>query len=139
MELTSIKRRSAADEVHDQLLKQLVAGAQPPGSRLPSERKLAEVSKRFARLFFRSELHEKIAGTSDETKVMRFPEQALYHMFARNEDYIMKQMEATIGQLYPAIILARLVSIEVSQRDQKPRSKHGQKVAQDPGGAAGDR
>ncbi|OKH84563.1 hypothetical protein EB75_04450 [Mycobacterium sp. ST-F2] len=43
MELTSIKRRSAADEVHDQLLKQLVAGAPPPGSRLPSERKLAEV------------------------------------------------------------------------------------------------
>lgn len=57
------------------------------------ERKLAEVSKRFARLFFRSELHEKIAGTSGETKVMRFPEQALYHMFARNEEYIMKQME----------------------------------------------
>ena len=43
MELTSIKRRSAADEVHDQLLKQLVAGATPPGERLPSERKLAEV------------------------------------------------------------------------------------------------
>ncbi|MUL66215.1 hypothetical protein BOO86_17215 [Mycobacterium sp. CBMA 234] len=43
MELTAIKRRSAADEVHDQLLKQLVAGAPPPGSRLPSERKLAEV------------------------------------------------------------------------------------------------
>lgn len=57
------------------------------------ERKLAEVSKRFARLFFRSELHEKIAGTSGETKVMRFPEQALYHMFARNEEFIMKQME----------------------------------------------
>ena len=48
-------------------------------------------------------------------------------------------LEASLGQLYPAIILARLVSIEVSQRDQKPRSKHGQKVAQDPGGAAGDR
>lgn len=43
VELTSIKRRSAADEVHDQLLKQLVAGATPPGERLPSERKLAEV------------------------------------------------------------------------------------------------
>lgn len=42
MELTSVKRRSAADEVHDQLLKQLVAGATPPGSRLPSERSLAE-------------------------------------------------------------------------------------------------
>ena len=48
-------------------------------------------------------------------------------------------LEAALGQLYPAIILARLVSIEVSQRDQKLRSKHGQEVAQDPGGAAGDR
>jgi hypothetical protein len=58
------------------------------------ERKLAEVSKRFARLFFRSELHEKIAGTTGEVKTMRFPEQALYHMFARNEEHLMKELEA---------------------------------------------
>ncbi|NMD56938.1 MULTISPECIES: FadR/GntR family transcriptional regulator [Tsukamurella] len=43
MELSAITRRSAADEVHDQLLNQLVSGAAPVGSRLPSERKLAEV------------------------------------------------------------------------------------------------
>lgn len=43
MELSAIRRRSAADEVHDQLLNQLVTGAAEPGSRLPSERKLAEV------------------------------------------------------------------------------------------------
>ena len=47
-------------------------------------------------------------------------------------------LEAALGQLYPAIILARLVSIEVSQRDQKLRSKHRQQVAQDSGGTAGN-
>lgn len=47
-------------------------------------------------------------------------------------------LEAALGQLYPAIILARLVSIEVSQRDQSARSKDRQQVAQDPGRAARD-
>ncbi|GAA1086159.1 FadR/GntR family transcriptional regulator [Tsukamurella spumae] len=42
MELSAVTRRSVADEVHDQLLNQLVSGAAPVGSRLPSERKLAE-------------------------------------------------------------------------------------------------
>jgi hypothetical protein len=58
------------------------------------ERKLAEVSKRFARLFFRSELHERIAGTTNEVKSMRFPEQALYHMFARNESSLIRELES---------------------------------------------
>lgn len=43
MELSPVTKRSAADEVHDQLLNQLVSGAAPVGSRLPSERRLAEV------------------------------------------------------------------------------------------------
>ena len=48
----------------------------------------------------------------------------------------MATLEAALGQLYPAIILARLVSIEVSQRDQaKIRSEHRQQVAQDHGRA----
>ena len=34
-------------------------------------------------------------------------------------------LEAALGQLYPAIILARLVSIEVSQRDQRVKSQDG--------------
>lgn len=58
------------------------------------ERKLTEVSKRFARLFFRSELHEKIAGSNSELKAMRFPEQALYHLFIRNEDYLLQELES---------------------------------------------
>jgi hypothetical protein len=40
-------------------------------------------------------------------------------------------LEAAMGQLYPAIILARLVSIEVSQRDLKELSKDRQQLAQD--------
>jgi hypothetical protein len=49
------------------------------------ERKLGEVSKRFARLFFESELHEKMAGGQQEARQMRFPEQALFHVLSRAE------------------------------------------------------
>jgi hypothetical protein len=56
------------------------------------ERKLGEVTKRFARTFFASELHEKIRGSSDEVKVMRFPEQALYHALARVQDEILAHL-----------------------------------------------
>jgi hypothetical protein len=57
-------------------------------------RKMAEVSKRFARLFFESELHEKIRGSTGEQKVMRFAEQATYLVFARNEAFIARQLES---------------------------------------------
>ncbi len=67
-----------------------------PQTRVASivQRKLGEVSKRFARLFFESELHDKIKGTGQEQKTMRFSEQALYHVFARNEEYLKRQLEA---------------------------------------------
>jgi hypothetical protein len=58
------------------------------------ERKLAEVAKRFARVFFESELHDKIRGSSGEAKVMRFAEQALYQLFAKNEEALLKQLAA---------------------------------------------
>ncbi len=51
----------------------------------------------------------------------------------------MATLEAAIGQLYPAIILARLVSIEVTQRDAvKTHSQHRQQMAQDRGRGARD-
>ncbi len=58
------------------------------------ERKVAEASKRFARLFFESELCERIRGTAGEHKTMRFPAQALYHVLSRNEAYVTRQLEA---------------------------------------------
>lgn len=57
------------------------------------ERKLGEVSKRFARVFFESELADKIRGSTDEVKAMRFPEQALYHALSRTEDPILELLE----------------------------------------------
>ncbi len=57
------------------------------------QRKLGEVSKRFARLFFESELHEKIRGSDSQMKTMRFGEQALYHVMARNEERLLKELD----------------------------------------------
>ena len=57
------------------------------------ERKLGEVSKRFARTFFASELHDRIRGSDDEVKAMRFAEQALYHAFVRTQDQVLAELE----------------------------------------------
>jgi hypothetical protein len=57
------------------------------------ERKLGEVAKRFARLFFESELADKIRGTADEQKVMRFAEQALFHALERSEANVLATLD----------------------------------------------
>ncbi len=54
------------------------------------------MSKRFARIFFESELHEKIRGKADEMKVLRFAEQALYHAFVRAQEQVTSQLRAFI-------------------------------------------
>src|SRR6185437_6618780 len=51
------------------------------------ERKITEATKRFVRLFFESELCERIQGSSGEAKTMRFPAQALYHVLTRNQAF----------------------------------------------------
>ncbi len=73
------------------------------------QRKLGEVSKRFARLFFESELHDKIRGSESELKTMRFAEQALYHVMQRNE----------------ARLIAELDTFEYALPDMKEDAKDG--------------
>jgi hypothetical protein len=58
------------------------------------ERKMAEASKRFARLFFESELCERIHGSESQQKTMRFASQALYHVLSRNAPLLTRQLEA---------------------------------------------
>ena len=58
------------------------------------ERKLTETSKRFARLFFESELHEKIRGSHGELKKMRFAEQALFRVLTRYEQHLLLELES---------------------------------------------
>jgi hypothetical protein len=58
------------------------------------ERKISEASKRFARLFFESELCERIRGNSGEPKTMRFGAQALFLVLARNNDALVRDLES---------------------------------------------
>ena len=58
------------------------------------ERKIAEAGKRFARLFFESELCERIRGGAGETKTMHYGAQALYLVLARNRDLLARQLDA---------------------------------------------
>lgn len=60
------------------------------------ERKIAEASKRFARLFFESELCERIKGGAGETKTMRYGAQALYLVLARNQELLARQLDAFV-------------------------------------------
>lgn len=75
-------------------LKEMLARTFRPGKLATViERKLGEASKRFARVFFESELHEKLRGKSEEQKVMRFPEQALFHAFVRAEPVLLADLD----------------------------------------------
>ena len=58
------------------------------------ERKMAQASKRFARLFFESELCERIRKAEGEQKTMRFGAQAVYLVLARNKDSLLEQLES---------------------------------------------
>jgi len=58
------------------------------------ERKLGEVAKRFARLFFESELADKIHGPSEEAKAMRFSDQAMFHALQRAEEVILGHLDS---------------------------------------------
>jgi hypothetical protein len=78
-----------------QSLKEMLARIFRPGKLATLiERKLGEVAKRFARLFFESELADKIRGSKDELKAMRFADQAMYHALTRAESMILGQLDA---------------------------------------------
>jgi hypothetical protein len=78
-----------------QSLKEMLGRIFRPGKLATTiERKLGEVSKRFARVFFESELHDRIRGSDDEQKMMRFAEQALYHALRRSEAQIFHQLDS---------------------------------------------
>jgi hypothetical protein len=75
-------------------LKRMLARLFRPGELTATvERKIAESNKRFARIFFESELGERIRGSSGEAKTMRFGVQALYLVLARNHDALARELE----------------------------------------------
>lgn len=58
------------------------------------ERKINAVGKRFARLFFESELADEIRGSNDEARVMRYSDQALYHALVRAQGGVLAALQA---------------------------------------------
>lgn len=59
------------------------------------ERKLGEVAKRFARLFFESELADKLhKSEKDESKPMRFADQAMYHALHRSQAHVFALLDS---------------------------------------------
>jgi hypothetical protein len=87
-------RGSLEIELIDALKQQLVRLFRAGKLASVFERKLAEASKRFARLFFESELHEKIRGSQHDLKTMRFAEQALFHVLTRYEQHLLLELES---------------------------------------------
>ncbi len=76
-------------------LKEMLSRIFRPGKLATTiERKLGEVSKRFARVFFESELHDRIRGAEGEAKTMRYAEQALYHALRRSEQEIFAALDS---------------------------------------------
>ncbi len=83
-------------------------------------RKIAEGTKRFARLFFESELAERIRGTSGEQKTIRDGAQGLYHVFSRNEAFFSRQLDAFV-YASPEVLAdakARLATITKELRNE---------------------
>lgn len=93
-------RPPAADKAQIEIelignLKQLLAKLFRPGELSSTvDRKIGEAGKRFARLFFESELCERIQGTAGEPKTMRYGAQALYLVLARNREFLGRQLDA---------------------------------------------
>jgi hypothetical protein len=77
-----------------QSLKEMLGRIFRPGKLATTlERKLGECAKRFARVFFESELADKIRGSTDEAKTMRYSEQALYHALVRAQAHVGRYLD----------------------------------------------
>jgi hypothetical protein len=76
--------REAIRASHERALRGLLDRIFPPGAlSLLVERRLKQIHKSLARLFFQSELHEKTRGRDGAAKVIQHGEQAIYYLLTR--------------------------------------------------------
>ncbi|MFT3773203.1 MAG: hypothetical protein QM820_48105 [Minicystis sp.] len=84
--------RDAIRDAHVKLLRGLLERVfRAGGPSLLVEKRLKEVTKKLARLFFQSELHEKTRG-ADATKVIQHGEQAIYYLLARYKNRLENEL-----------------------------------------------
>ena len=80
-------------ERHVELLSGLLERLFRPGApSLLVEKRLKEVHKKLARLFFRSELHEKTRGKDGQAKVIQHGEQAIFYLLARYDNRLKAEL-----------------------------------------------
>lgn len=79
---------------HEQILKRLLTRVfRPDAPSLLVERRLKEMHRKLARLFFQSELHEKTRGQEGDRKVIHHGEQAIYYLLVRYENRLRNELE----------------------------------------------
>ena len=85
--------RDAVRESHEKLFRGLLQRVFPAGApSLLVERRLKEIHRKLARLFFQSELHEKTRGKDGSTKVIQHGEQAIFYLLARYENRLKNEL-----------------------------------------------
>jgi len=93
-ERTLADDREAIRAAHERTLRNLLERLFPSGSlSLLVERRLKQVHRSLARLFFQSELHEKTRGRDGAAKVIQHGEQAIFYLLARYKN----RLEAELG------------------------------------------
>jgi hypothetical protein len=76
--------RGAIRASHEKTLRSMLERIFPAGAlSLLVERRLKQIHRNLARLFFQSELHEKTRGQDGATKVIQHGEQAIFYLLAR--------------------------------------------------------
>lgn len=85
--------RDGIRDAHEKLLRSLLERVFRPGApSLLVERRLKEIHRKLARLFFRSELHEKTRGKDGQIKVIQHGEQAIFYLLARYENRLKNEL-----------------------------------------------
>lgn len=87
--------RETVKASHEQILRRLLTRVfRPDAPSLLVERRLKEMHRKLARLFFQSELHEKTRGQEGgQAKVIHHGEQAIYYLLARYENRLRTELE----------------------------------------------
>lgn len=89
----SASQREAIRASHEKLLRGLlerVFRADAPS--LLVEKRLKEIHRKLARLFFQSELHEKTHGKDGTTKVIQHGEQAVFYVLSRYDNRLRNEL-----------------------------------------------
>jgi hypothetical protein len=86
--------RESIKASHEQIMRRLLTRVfRPDTPSLLVERRLKEMHRKLARLYFQSELHEKTRGQEGLNKVIHHGEQAIYYLLVRYENRLRNELD----------------------------------------------